>query len=139
LRGQGGNNWVIAWNRAHLCSATWRTHLVEKVNVDLVVVTPLTWDVVLVVDGFYWANGLTRTTVNALIRVDVEHAVALIDAVNWALVNTCLVFYVNAWKGDYVGQSKLLKSVAKSNQAHSQEKSTQRWVELIPLFAAVCN
>jgi hypothetical protein len=36
--------------------------------------------------------------------VDVEHAVALVNTVNWALVNACLVFHVNAWKGDYVGQ-----------------------------------
>jgi hypothetical protein len=115
LRWQGSHNWVIASDWANLCSSTWGANLIEEVNIYLVVVAPLTRNIVLVVNGLDWANWLTRTAVNALIRMDVEHAVTLVDAVNGALVNTCLVFDVNAWKGDYVGQSKLLKSAPKSN------------------------
>jgi hypothetical protein len=93
---------VIAWNWANLRSASWGTNLGEKVNVRLVVLAPLTWQVVFVVNGLDRANWLTSSTVHALIRVDVKHAVALIDTVHRAFVDASFVFDINTRKGDYV-------------------------------------
>jgi hypothetical protein len=87
---------VISRNWANLGSASWRSNLGEKVNVGLVVFTPLTRKIVFVIDSLNWANGLTRTAVDTFIRVDVQHAVALVDAVDWALIDTCFVLDVHA-------------------------------------------
>jgi hypothetical protein len=96
---------VISRNWANLGSASWRSNLGEKVNVGLVVFTPLTRKIVFVVNSLYWANWLTSTTVHTLVRVDVKHAVALVNAVDRALVNTSLVFNVYTWESDYVSHS----------------------------------
>jgi hypothetical protein len=93
---------VVSRNSTNLGSTTWGTNLGEKVNVRLVVLTPLAGKVVFVIDRFYRANWLARTAVNALIRVDVKHAVALIDTVHRAFVNAGFVLYIDARKGDYV-------------------------------------
>jgi adenine deaminase len=86
---------VIAFNRTHLGSTARRTYCVKEFNVGLVVISPLSRKVIFVVDSFYRTDWLTCTTVNALIRVNVKHAVTFIDAVNWALSNTCFVFDIN--------------------------------------------
>jgi hypothetical protein len=86
---------VIAFDRANLGSTARRTYCVEELNVGLVVIGPLSWKVIFVVNSFNRAHWLTSSTVNTFIWVDVEHAVTLIDAVNRALSNTCFVFDVN--------------------------------------------
>jgi uncharacterized membrane protein YGL010W len=96
---------VISWNWADLGSASRGSNLGEEVDVCLVVLAPLARKIVFVVDSLNRANWLTSTTVHALIRVDVKHAIALINAVNRALINTSLVLDVHAWKGDYIGHS----------------------------------
>jgi hypothetical protein len=88
---------VVSRNWANLGSTTWGTNLGEKVNVRFVVLTPLARQVIFVVNGFHWANWLASTAVHALIRVDVKHAVALIDAVHRAFVDAGFVLYINAW------------------------------------------
>jgi hypothetical protein len=93
---------VVSRNWTYLGSSPGGSDLREKVDVRLVVFAPLTRKVVLVIDSLNWANRLTGTTVHALIRVDVKHSVTLIDAVNRALVNTCLVFNIYTRKSDYV-------------------------------------
>jgi hypothetical protein len=93
---------VISRDWSNFGSSTWRSNLREEVNVRLVVLTPLTREVVFVVNGLYWANWLTSTAVHALIRVDVKHAVTFIDAVDWALINAGLVFNIHTGKRDYV-------------------------------------
>jgi hypothetical protein len=93
---------VVARNFANLGSATRRANFVEELNVGLVVVGPLAWKVVFVVNGFYWANWLASATVDALIRVDVKHAVALVNAVDRALFDAGLVLHIYTRKCDYV-------------------------------------
>jgi hypothetical protein len=100
---------VIAWNWTNFGSSSWGSNLGEKVNVCLVVLTPLTREIIFVVDGLNWTNRLTRTAVNALIRVDVKHAVAFIYAVDGTLIDAGLVFNVDARKGNYISH---LSSVA---------------------------
>jgi hypothetical protein len=86
---------VIACDRAYLGSAARGTCCVKEFNVGLVVVSPLSWKVILVVNSFHRTYWLTCATVNTLIWVDVKHAVTFIDAVNRALSNTCFVFDIN--------------------------------------------
>jgi hypothetical protein len=93
---------VISRDWSNFGSPSWRSNLREEVHVCLVVLAPLTGKIVFVIDRLYWANWLTSTTVNTLVRVDVKHAVALIDAVDWALIDTCLVFNVYTGKRNYV-------------------------------------
>ena len=45
--------------------------------------------------GVHGAHRLARSAVHALIRVDVEHAVTFIDAVNRTLSYTSFVFDIN--------------------------------------------
>jgi hypothetical protein len=86
---------VVSRDRSDFGSTARGTNLREEVNVRFVVLAPLARQVILVVDGFHWTNGLASTAVNTLIRVDVKHAVALINAVDRALVDTCLVLDIH--------------------------------------------
>jgi hypothetical protein len=63
---------------------------------------PLIRDVVLVVDRLYRADRLARTTIDAFVGMDVQHACALIDAIDGAFFDTCLVFDVDAGFGNGV-------------------------------------
>src|SRR5574341_1288257 len=63
---------------------------------------PLGGDVVLVEDRLDGADRLAGAAVDALVRVDVEHPLALVDAVDRAFLNARLVLHVDAWLGDHV-------------------------------------
>src|SRR5690606_17258234 len=65
--------------------------IVEELVVGGDVVLPLLRHVVLVEDRLDRADRLARTAVDTLIRMDVQHAVALVDAVHRALLDACLV------------------------------------------------
>jgi hypothetical protein len=93
---------VVSRNRSDFGGTARGTNLGEKVNVRLVVLTPLARQVIFVIDRFYGANRLTGATVHTLIRVDVKHAVALIYTVHRAFVDAGFVLYIDARKGDYV-------------------------------------
>jgi hypothetical protein len=86
---------VISWDWSNFRSSTWRSNLREEVNIRLVVLAPLTGKIVFIIDSLNRANRLARTAVHTLIRVDVKHAVALVDAVNWALIDTCFVLDID--------------------------------------------
>src|SRR5436190_6227292 len=70
--------------------------LVEEAGVVLGVDTPLLWQVVLVEDRFDRAHRLAGAAVDALIRVDVQYAFALVNTVNGALIHAGAVLDVNA-------------------------------------------
>jgi hypothetical protein len=97
---------VVSRNGSYFGSTAWGTNLGEKVNVRLVVLAPLTRQVVFVVDRLYGTNWLASTAVNALIRVDVKHAVTLINAVDGTFVDAGFVLYIDARKGDYVSHGR---------------------------------
>ena len=88
---------------AELRRATGRSEIVEEVDVGADVAGPLARNVVLVEDGLDGADRLTRTAVHALVRMDVEHATALVDAVDRTLLDTGLVHHVDARFGNRVG------------------------------------
>src|SRR6202034_3886462 len=82
--------------------ATEGSELSEEVRVDLRVLVPLFGDVVLVVDRLDRADRLAGTAVDAFVWVDIKHPSALIDAVDRAFLDTCLVLDVDAGFGDRV-------------------------------------
>ncbi len=102
LRRQGRHYWVIPSDGTDLGCSARRADFLEKVHIDGVVIAPLLWNIVLVVDGLYWADWLAGSAINTLIRVDVEHAVTLINAVNRALIDAGLVLNIDTRKGNYV-------------------------------------
>jgi hypothetical protein len=52
--------------------------------------------IVLIVDGFNGAHRFTGTAIHALVRVDVEHAITFINAIDGAFINTSFVLEVYA-------------------------------------------
>ena len=112
LRWKGRHDRVVLLDLAGLGGTTWRPEVVEELDVGLVEVFPLIRRVVLVEDRLDRAHRLTCSTVHALIGVDIEHSLALVDAVDGAFVDTRLVDHVDTGLGDDVGHDLLLGNVA---------------------------
>ena len=64
---------------------------------------PGAWNIVFVVNSFDWADWLAGAAIHALIRLDVEHATAFVDAIYWALLDARLVLNVYTRFCNYVG------------------------------------
>src|SRR2546421_462866 len=75
----------------------------EELDVYPIEVLQLIRQVILVEDRLDRADRLAGSAVHALVRVDVHHPRALIDAVHRALVDTCPVEQVDAAFSDDVG------------------------------------
>jgi hypothetical protein len=105
---------VISRDWSNLGSSSWRSNLREEVHVCLVVFTPLARKIVFVIDGLHWADWLTCTAVHALIRVDVKHAIALVNTVNWTFVDASLVLDIYTWQRNNIRQLELLGLVVQS-------------------------
>jgi hypothetical protein len=88
--------------KTNLCSSTWGTKFYEKLGVNFRKLFPVTRDIIFIVDSLDWADGLTSATVHTLIRLDVEHSVAFIDAIHWALFDAGLVFHIDTWLGNHI-------------------------------------
>src|SRR4051812_25863953 len=99
---------VVLVDLADLGGAPGRAEVVEELDVGLVVVLPLVGRVVLVEDRLNRADRLTRTAVDALVGVDVEHPRALVDAVDGALLDAGAVENIDARLGDDVGHAETL-------------------------------
>jgi hypothetical protein len=108
LRRQSSDDWVVSRNRSDFGSTARGTDLGEKVNVRFVILTPLTRQVIFVVNGFHWANWFASTTIHTFIWVDIEHTITLVNAVDGALIDTCLVLHIYARESDYVGHEPTL-------------------------------
>jgi hypothetical protein len=85
-----------------LCSSTWGAKFYEKLGINFWILFPFAWNVILVIDSFHWTDRLARTAIDALIRLDVEHAVAFIDAINWALFDAGLIFHIDTRLGNHI-------------------------------------
>src|SRR5680860_1597307 len=103
LRRQRHDQGVVLRDLAELGGATGASEVVEELDVGLVEVLPLFGCVVLVEDGLDRADRLTGATVDALVRVDVERALTLIDAVDGTFLDAGLVLDVDTRLGDDVG------------------------------------
>src|SRR5690606_17128874 len=100
-----------------------RAEVAEEVHVGGVELRPLLGDVVLVVDGLDGAHGLAGPAVDALVGVDVERALTLVDAVDGTLVDTGLVLDVHTGQGDHVGH-RCIFSARNRRAARGQGKES---------------
>src|ERR1700756_2953264 len=107
----------IVLGHADLRCAPGRPEFLEKVGVDLRVMAPLIGDVVLVVNGLDRAYRLPWGAVDTLVGVDVQHPGALVDAVNRAFLDACLVLDVDTGFGDHVRHAGLLRSPVRCGAA----------------------
>ncbi|CAM5197773.1 hypothetical protein LSPH26S_02213 [Lysinibacillus sphaericus] len=96
---------MVTLDLAELGGTTGRTELVEELDVRLVVVLPLLRSVVLVEDRLNRADRLTGPAVDAFVRVDVQGPLALVDAVDGALLDARLVLHVDTRLRDDVGHA----------------------------------
>src|ERR1700712_192616 len=85
LRRQCHHYGSVGIDEADLRRTTGRPQLREEHDVCLGVGLPLLGDIVLVVDGFNGADRLTRSAVDTFVGLDVEHPLALVDAVDRTL------------------------------------------------------
>src|SRR5690606_29239317 len=81
------NDGVVLVDDAHLRRPAWGADVVEELDVRLVVLGPHLGGVVFIEDGFDRAHRFARTTVDAFVRVDVQHPDAFIVAVVSALAD----------------------------------------------------
>ena len=65
------------------------------------------WNIIFIIDRLYRADWLAGATIYALIRLDVEHPVAFIYAVNWALFYAPFIFDINTWLGNHISHGNL--------------------------------
>jgi hypothetical protein len=63
----------------------------------------LSWNIIFVINSFDRAHWLAGTTIHAFIRLDIKHALTLVDAIDWAFLDTGLILNVDARFCDYVG------------------------------------
>ncbi len=100
---------MVLLDLAGLGCASGRAEIVEELDVGLVEVFPLLGGVVFVEDRLDGTDRLTCTAVDALVGVDVEHPLALVNAVDGTFVDTRLVEQVDTRLGDDVGHDLLLR------------------------------
>jgi hypothetical protein len=93
---------MILTGCSYFAGAAWGAKFIEELRVNFFKFIPLGWDVILVIDCFDWADWFAGATINALIRLDVEHPIALVDAIDWALFDTGLIFHIHTRKRDHI-------------------------------------
>ncbi len=133
LRGQRDDDRVVRVDHADLGRAAGRADVVEELDVGLVVVLPLVGQVVLVVDRLDRAHRFAGTAVDALVGVDVQRAVTLVDAVDRALVDARAVLDVHTRKGDHIRHSSSLVRPAGSamRSGHATARATRSGTEIV--------
>ena len=104
---------MILTSRSYFAGAAWGAKFIEEPGVNFFKFIPLGWDVIFVIDRFDWADRFAGATVNALIRLDVEHPITLVDAIDWALFDTGLIFNIHARKRDHICHERLLTTTFK--------------------------
>ena len=97
---------MIMIGEANLCSATRGPNLNEELCIDLRKFFPLTWNIIFVIDCLHWADRLAGSTIDALIRLDVEHPVTFVDAIDWTFLNARLVLHIDTWLGNHISHEQ---------------------------------
>ncbi len=91
LRRKRDDDRVIFIDQPDFARATRRTDAIEEFNVGGSVGAPLFGDVVLIINCLYRAYRFAGATIDAFVRLYVQHSLPLIDAINRALFNASLV------------------------------------------------
>ena len=100
-----------------LCCTTGRTEFGEELCIGASEVGPLRRDIIFVVDRLNRAYRLTGAAVDTLIGLDLQHPATLIDAIDRAFFDACLVLEVYARLGDDVSHwSSEVKSSARTRE-----------------------
>jgi len=88
--------------KTDLCSSTWGAKLYEKLGINFWILFPLARNIILIVNSLNRADRLAGTTIHALIRLDIEHSVAFVNAIHWALFDAGLIFHIDTWLSNYI-------------------------------------
>lgn len=99
---------MILTGSSYFAGAAWRAEFIEELGINFLKFTPLGWDIVFVINRFDWADRFAGATIHTLIRLNVEHPIALIDAIDWALFDTGLIFHIHTRKRDHICHERLL-------------------------------
>jgi hypothetical protein len=99
---QGFNDRVISIGLANFAGTARGTNFNEEFSIDFAKLLPLRRDIIFVVDSFNWANWFASATVNALIRLDIKHTRAFVDAINRAFFDARLIFNIDTRFGNNV-------------------------------------
>src|SRR4030095_2006061 len=83
----------------------------EELLVDLRVLLPLGGKLVIAEDRLDRAYRLAGAAVDALLRMDVQHGLALVDAIHGAYLDACLILDVDTGLSDHVRHLGLLFTV----------------------------
>jgi len=89
-------------NYAHFSCAARGAHLDKELNIRGVVLSPLFWHIVFVVNGLNWTDRFTGPTIHTFVGVNVEHSVAFINTVDWAFINARSIFHIHTGQCDYI-------------------------------------
>jgi hypothetical protein len=93
---------------SYFACATWGAKFIKEFGVNFLKFIPLGWDIVLVINRFDGADWFASATVHTLIGLDIKHPIALVNAIDWALFNTGLIFHIHTWKRDHICHERLL-------------------------------
>ncbi len=100
---KSSNHRVVGISCPYFARAAGRTDGLKERGVDLAVLLPVSRNVIFVINRLNRADRLTRTTINTLIRLDVEHPIPFVNTVNRALLDAGFIFHIDTGLGDYVG------------------------------------
>jgi hypothetical protein len=104
---------MILTSRSYFACPTWGAKFIEEPGVNFFKFIPLGWDIIFIIDRFDRADRFAGATINALIRLYVEHPITLIDAIDWALFDTGLILNIHARKRDHICHERLLTTTFK--------------------------
>lgn len=105
----GGQERGVKLLGAQLRRSAWRSEVSEELGICGRVILPLLRDVIFIEDGFHRTYWFAGSAIHTLVRLDVEHAIALVDAIDGALFDTGPVLEINTRQGDDVGHRLLRK------------------------------
>jgi len=94
---------MVLVSRAKSRSAAGGPQLVEELGVDVEELLLIIGQVILVIDGLDGAYGLASAAVNALLRVNVEATLTLVNAVDGTLLDASTILDIHAGQTDDVG------------------------------------
>src|SRR5215471_8853351 len=109
--------------------------VLEELLVDLGVLLPLGRQLIVDEDRLDGAHRLARAAVDALIRMDVEHRLALVDAVHGADFHAGLVLDIDAGFRDHVRHSDLPMTQLYC-PAHARVRKPDYFYQLVPLVSS---
>ena len=121
---------MVVVNGTKTGCAAGRSQVFEELSVDIVVFRLVFRQIILVVDGLHGTDGLACPAVHAFLGVDVEHPIALINAIDRTLLDTSPVLHVDTRQGDDVGHftpsGSSAQSLARSTGVNSRPENPQQ-------------